>query len=387
MSLQKNCLKNAKEKTEVADIVFIRKERRKAMITTYQFRIKDANKIKELKQMSYDVNMVWNHCNEFIRKRWKESRKYTSKYSLDPLTKGSSGFLKINSQSVQMVAYELADSLKQFKKPIRFRSKKKSLGWIPFQGQTFKFHGNSFVYNKKIYKIWKSRDLPINSVIKCGSINEDSRGRWYVNIQIETNELQEKALINEAVGVDLGLKTLATCSDGVVYDRANLTKKYEQKLAKAQKYGKKRQAKKIHSKIKNSRMDFNHKVSHDLVKTYATVIVGDVSSSKLIKTKMAKSVHDAGWSQLKMFLKYKAIRHSGTFLEVNERYSTVTCSSCLNKTGPSGLSNLKIREWSCNICGSLHDRDVNAAQNILRFGHETLRVERSKGIPYLNNHF
>ena len=176
------------------------------------------------------------------------------------------------------------------------------------------------------------------------------------------------------VALDLGLKTVATSSRGRKYERANLTKKYQEKLAKAQKFKKKQIVKKIHSLIKNMRQDFNHKISKQFARENRLVIVGDVDSSKLAKTKMAKSTYDAGWYQLKTVLKYKCQSRSGVFLEVKERFSSVTCSVCQHKTGPSGLSDLGIRKWPCSSCREIHDRDVNAAKNILRFGRESLRV-------------
>lgn len=87
---------------------------------------------------------------------------------------------------------------------------------------------------------------------------------------------------------------------------------------------------------------------------------------------MAKSVSDASWADFKTMLAYKAIALGVDFKEVNESFSTVTCSSCLKRTGPSGLSGLGVREWACSACGSIHERDVNAATNILRIGHDTL---------------
>ena len=118
-------------------------------------------------------------------------------------------------------------------------------------------------------------------------------------------------------------------------------------------------------KIKNTRKDFLHKETTKLVRRYKTIYVGDVSSSKLAKTKMAKSTLDAGWGLFKSMLEYKAIALGVDFKVVNEKYSTVTCSSCFERSGPSGLSALGVREWTCSTCGTDHDRDVNAARNIL----------------------
>jgi transposase len=119
-----------------------------------------------------------------------------------------------------------------------------------------------------------------------------------------------------------------------------------------------------------------------MVENYGAVFVGDVSSKALVKTKMAKSVLDTGWGMLKTHLKYKASARSVVFEEVNEKYTTQKCSCCheISENSPKGRAGLGIREWVCTGCGTLHDRDVNAAKNILRLGHQSLAV----GIPALS---
>jgi transposase len=163
-----------------------------------------------------------------------------------------------------------------------------------------------------------------------------------------------------------------TLSNGKKYERDNITRQYETKLANAQRRNKKRQAKKINAKIKNSRLDFNHKASHEIAKNHEFIFFGDAKSSKLGKTKMAKGVYDSGWAMIKTFLAYKSIRRRGRMVVQNERNSTITCSVCSRKTGPKGLGGLRVREWTCE-CGAVHDRDVNSAINILRAGHCSLR--------------
>ena len=126
-------------------------------------------------------------------------------------------------------------------------------------------------------------------------------------------------------------------------------------------------------------MDALHKFTSNLVKENAAIFVGDVSSLKLAKTRMAKSVLDSGWGMLKLFFEYKS-HWAGTVYEVvDERNTTVKCSNCGQHTGPKGLKDLAIRDWVCMGCGTAHDRDVNAARNILAAGHRRL----SGGIPFL----
>ena len=106
-----------------------------------------------------------------------------------------------------------------------------------------------------------------------------------------------------------------------------------------------------------------------------------MNASGLAKTKMAKSVLDAGWTSFRTMLSYKSIATGVLFEEVNEAYSTQTCSCCgtISHNSPKGRAGLGIREWTCLECGTCHDRDVNAAKNILAAGHRRLAV----GIPVL----
>ena len=119
-------------------------------------------------------------------------------------------------------------------------------------------------------------------------------------------------------------------------------------------------------------MFFNTQYSRKLVNENAAIFVGNVSSKALVKTKMAKSVLDAGWSTLKTMLEYKSAHAGIVFEEVNEAYTTVTCSVCNTRTGLEGW---RIREWRCE-CGVTHDRDINAAKNILAVGLDRLAEEK-----------
>ena len=346
------------------------------MLLTYRFRLKDGSRRDELKALAGHVNFVWNFCNDVIRRRWRESRFYTTKSDLQVLVKGSSKLLEINSQTIQAVAHECLLRVQKTRKNVRFRTGRKNLGWIPFNGQTVKFHGGYIDYNGYRLRLWEHRKIPDGFQIKTGSFTEDSRGRWYVNLSCEIpdgNWFQSPSPSGSMVGIDPGMKTVMTTSEGDGFRRDNITRKYAEKLAKAQRHRKKRQTRNIHARIKNSRLDWNHKRSFELAKKYQTIFFGNASSGKLARTRMASGVHDAGWYQIKTFLSYKSLRRGGRMLEVNERNSTVTCSICFQKTGPSGLSGLGIREWSCT-CGAVHDRDFNAARNILRLGHETLSL-------------
>jgi putative transposase len=344
------------------------------IVKTYQFRIKDSTSKKLLIQMSRDVNFVWNYCNELARKRWKESRSITVKSDLNKITRGASTVLRINQQSIQAVSYELLTRLKQEKKRIRFRSKK-SLGWIPFNGQTIKICGDQIIYNKKIFSFWKSRIIP--SRIKTGSFCQDSRGRWYLNLVVFAEEVVSCG--GGAVGIDLGLINSATDSYGLKL-KTRYYRKFEKQLARFQRAGKKKQAKKIHAKIKNKRKDDIEKATTNWALNNKLIFVGDVNSSALIKSKLAKSTLDASWYMIKARLLHKTMRYGGNLIIVNEAYTSKTCSHCkILWNFPKGLKSLAIREYICPGCHVGQDRDVNAARNILRIGRDSLQTVRAVG--------
>jgi IS605 OrfB family transposase len=127
----------------------------------------------------------------------------------------------------------------------------------------------------------------------------------------------------------------------------------------------------IHAKVKNKRKDALHKFTTELVKNNAFIAVGDVSSEWAAKTTVAKSALDAGWGIFRSMIKYKSHLAGVDYMDVPERYTTQTCSSCgvISDTSPKGRTGLGIREWTCSSCGTTHDRDVNAARNILAAGH------------------
>ncbi len=176
-----------------------------------------------------------------------------------------------------------------------------------------------------------------------------------------------------SIGVDLGLKEAAVASTGERIE-GRFYRKLEDQLGMAQRAKKKVRVRAIHAKIKNQRKDLLHKFSTQLVKNNAAIFVGDVASAKLVKTKMAKSSLDAGWAMLRTMLEYKSHQAGIVFEVVNEKYTTQTCSSCgvIPASSPKGRAGLRIREWVCCECGTAHDRDTNAAKNILAAGHRRL---------------
>ena len=333
-------------------------------MTTYKFRIKDSSHKHHLNAMANSVNHVWNFCNATSIESARRNKLWIGEFDLNRLLCGVSKDLGLNSKSIYETSRYFVKARSKARRPkLQWRSYKRSLGWIPFKENGVQLTEDGFKYLGREYKCWMSR--PLEGKVKNGSINQDSKGHWYINLTCEISVSQTDS--KSSIGVDLGLKTLATCSDGYTIENPREFATLQNKLAIAQRAGHKRQTVNIHKKIANRRKDFLHKESTKLIKQHKNIYVGDVSSAKLKKTRMAKSVSDAGWSSFKLMLEYKAKKLGVNYRIVNEMYSTVTCSACSLRTGPSGLSALGIRHWECE-CGASHDRDINAAQNILKVG-------------------
>jgi enoyl-CoA hydratase/carnithine racemase len=215
------------------------------------------------------------------------------------------------------------------------------------------------------YRLWYSRQA--GGEIKSGCFAQDARGRWYLNLQVEVEERDDRG--TGEVGIDLGLSTLATLSTGEKIENPRHIRRHEEVLAKAQRAGNKRRARAIHAKIANCRRHNLHEVTTHFARSYRRVVVGNVSAARLARTRMAKSVLDAGWSKLRTMLRYKlAMRRGAEYAEADERYSSQVCSACGARSGPKGIAHLGVRTWECGDCGVVHGRDHNAALNILSSG-------------------
>ena len=351
---------------------------------TLKLRIKDKH-CKVLNQMASEVNFVWNYVNDLGLKHLQRTGKFFSAYDIAKYTKGTSKLCGLHSQTIQAITEELITRRKQFKKAkLKWRvsnkkSARRSLGWIPFKKSGLKYADGWVEYGKTKFGLWDSYGLSKYNV-KTGSFVEDSRERWYVCLTVEDHAKPVQSKGTTAIGIDLGLKDLATCSDGVVIVNPNFYRKYEQKLGIAQRARNKKRVRALHAKIKNCRKDHLHKESSKLVKRHAMIVVGNLSAKKLVKTKMAKSVLDAGFSAFKTMLRYKCENAKVLFEEVCERFTTQICSSCgdLTASSPKGRADLRIRVWECE-CGVVNQRDCNAAKNILALGHKRL----AGGIPDL----
>lgn len=335
-------------------------------IITYKFKLKNGS--SKLNNLSTKVNYVWNYCNKVSHTAIKTNRKWLSEFDLNNLTSGTSRILNLHSFTIQSITETYVKSRNQAKRSkLNWRHSKgsrKSLGWIPFKGNSIRIQDNTIIFMKSKFRFIKTRELV--GQYRCGSFVQDSCGDWYICLVYKVNT--KPSTNNLSVGIDLGLKSLVTTSDRQVFENPKLTNKYAQKLAMSQRSNNKKRTKRIHRKIARTRKDNLHKISSELTRTYSTIIVGDLN------LKPGKQTNDASFRGLIPLLKYKASMLSGTVIEVSEAYSSKTCNVCLDESGPTGLTGLSVREWTCGSCGTIHDRDINGAKNILVFGCKHLKT-------------
>jgi IS605 OrfB family transposase len=352
-------------------------------VCTLRLRLKDKH-ASLLKVQSKEVNFVWNFTQELCLKHLERTGKFMSAFDVAEYTKGAAKEgLSLHSQTVQAISEEYVRRRKQFKRrKLSWRTSKgsrRNLGWIPFKSVAIAYRNGQVHYQGAPLGLWDSYGLK-DYKLGTGSFSEDARGRWYMNVTVEVKKADRpKAaeLSGSAIGIDLGLKDLMATSNGVKVEARNFYRDLEPALATAQRAGKKERTKAIHAKVANRRKDFLHKLSTNLTAGNAAIFVGNVNASGLAKTSMAKSVLDSGWSTFRTMLQYKCDDAGVWFKEVNESYSTQECSVCHERSGPKGQDGLKVRQWTCVHCNTLHDRDINAAINIRQRGLEWLQKEFS----------
>jgi len=348
------------------------------MILVYRFRVKSKSGL--LDQQARKVNFVWNYCNDRQKDALRFERPWLTGFDLNKLTTGSSKELELHSGVINAVCEQFAKSRAQHRRPyLRYRGRK-SLGWVPLKGRDLHREGNAFRFAGNTFRVFYSRPLPEGKIKDGTCFAQDSRGNWFLNIVIEVAEPPVRPL-DHGVGIDLGLKDLATPSEGEKIPAPGFYREAEAALAVAQRAHKRRRVKAIQARTARRRLDFLHNRSAELARAFDHIAVGNVNASGLAQTSLAKSVLDAGWSSFRKMLAYKAMRHGAQYVEVDERFTTQTCSNCgaLPDSRPRGIAGLGIREWECSECGVVHDRDRNAALNILRRGRATLEA----GIPVL----
>lgn len=362
------------------------------MLKAYKYRLYPTeNQKQSIQQHAGNCRWLWNYCLNLSSATYKETGKGLTRYNLQkliPQLKVENDWLALAySQCLQSVLLNLDTAFKNFfKKRGGYPSFKSKHGKQSFQfPQNVKLDGNQIKFPGKIGTVDIALSRKFKGKIKTCTISIIPSGQYFVSILVD----DEKEIINvqtagKAIGIDLGISSLITDSEGnktanpkwLKHHEKNLKKKQQSLSRKVKGSNNRNKARKlvakIHSRMKNVRADFLHKLSRKIVNENQVVCVEDLNVKGMIKNrKLSKAISQVSWGMFKTMLKYKCEWAGKSYVEVNRFYpSSKTCSHCGTRIEKLPLD---IREWTC-VCGTTHDRDINAAINIREEGLRILRT-------------
>ena len=366
-------------------------------LVAYKYRIYPTEDQQVLLSKTFGCKrVIFNHYLDIQQTRYKNKEKHLSNYDINKditkLKEEKEWLREVDSIALQMAAEDLSVAYENFFKSITGKRKGPKISSPKFKNknsrQSYRTRGVRInedgtlqIPKLKSVKAVIHRKIPNGSTIKSTTISKNTDGRYYASILVET-ELSLQPMAGKEIGCDLGLKDLLITSDGTKFKRPDdlryiaktkrLLKVKQKQFARTKKCSKSHeqlrlQVAKLYSKLTRQRNEYYHLISRYLVDNYDSIYVEDLSSKNMLKNKkMSRAIHEAAWSTLTNMIAYKSSWAGRTYYRISRWYpSSKTCSSCdyvLEKL------DLFTREWTCPNCGCRHDRDINAAQNILRVG-------------------
>ena len=361
----------------------------KTINRTYRFRIyPNASQMELLAKHFGCTRFVYNYFLNQRQEQYKEEGEsdnyYAQAKALTELKKKEeTAWLKeVNSQTLQFALRNLETAYTNF-----FQKRAKFPNYHSKKGKnTFTVPQFATIENGKLWlpKFKSGISIRLHREIKGKmgkvSLTKTPTGKYFVSVFTTEEYNTPIEHTGKSVGVDLGLKDLLITSDGEVFKNNRYTKRYERKLAKAQKHlsrkkkgsseyeNQRLKVARLHEKISNSRADYLHKCSISLVRRYDTICIEDLNVKGMERNhRLAKSITDASWGSFVSMLTYKTEWNGKRVVKIDRFFpSSQTCNVCgyVNKQ----TKDLSVREWECPVCHTHHNRDINAAINILRFG-------------------